>query len=98
MERIQEHFYSIEKKKPESEIAKHFNENGHNGTEDVKIHIVDFIHLSPNSEAGGILRDTIEMNWIHRLHSSQPIGLNTLDKPPPPNTRITRHWNTYRDN
>ena len=95
MDRLQEHFYLTEKK-DSNEIAKHFNQEGHHGTEDMSVHIVDFIHLGPETLAGAELRDQIEMNWIHRLHSAQPIGLNTMDKPLYPNRRITRHWETYR--
>ena len=63
-------------------MAKHFNEGDHKGLDDVKIHIVDFIHLAPRSAESKCLRDHIEMNWIHRLRTQLPMGMNTVDTPP----------------
>ena len=79
MDRFQTHFYNIAYNRPGSEIAKHFNKPGHRGLEDVEIHILDFIHAHPTGRRSKILRDVIEFNWIQRLHSNAPVGLNTMD-------------------
>ena len=76
-DRIREHFYSINHKKG-SDIAYHFNQKDHSGIHDIKIYIVDFIFKHPDSKRAGILRNKIEFNWIHRLHSSAPTGMNVL--------------------
>ena len=77
-DRIREHFYSINHKKG-SDVAYHFNQKDHNGIHYIKIYIVDFIFKHPDSKRAGILRNKIEFNWIHRLHSSAPTGMNVLD-------------------
>jgi hypothetical protein len=69
MDRFQGHFGVIQRNDPNNDIAAHFNENGHRGTDDMKIHILDFIFLHPESQSGAGIRDHIEANWIHRLHS-----------------------------
>ena len=83
MDRFQGHFGAIQRNDNNNDIAKHYNTNQHDGTADMMIHIVDFIFLHPESQSGSTLRDNIEMNWIHRLHTQTPMGLNTLDNPPP---------------
>ena len=79
MDRFQAHFYNILYNKPKSEIGKHFNFPDHKGLDDVEIHIVDFIHAHPLSPRSRHLRDLIEFNWIQRMHSNAPLGLNTMD-------------------
>ena len=79
MDRFQAHFYNVGYKQPKSEIAKHFNSEGHKGLEDVEIHILDFIHSHPAGNKAKYLRDLVEFNWIQRLHSNAPLGLNTMD-------------------
>jgi hypothetical protein len=97
MDRFQGHFGNIQRNDINSDIAKHFNTNEHQGTVDLEIHIVDFIYLHPESEAGSRIRDNIEVNWIHRLHTQQPMGLNILDNPPTITGRSTsRNWQTYQ--
>ena len=65
--------------KPMSEIGRHFNTNGHRGLEDVEIHILDFIHAYPEGRKARYLRNLIEYNWIQRLHTNAPTGLNIMD-------------------
>ena len=76
MDRFQEHFRAVTKNSPKNDVAYHFNQPDHNGLDDMNLHILDFIHLHPDSREGHRVRLNIEMNWIHRLHSQQPIGLN----------------------
>ena len=79
MDRFQAHFYNIAYNKAKSEIGKHFNQPDHKGLEDVEIHILDFIHAHPMGKKAKHLRDLIEFNWIQRLHTNAPLGLNTMD-------------------
>ena len=54
----------------------HFNQENHNGINDVTIHIVEFIHMHPESMGSIDLRRSIERNWQHKLHTIAPQGLN----------------------
>ena len=78
-DRLREHIYHIKKNSATSDIPHHFNHGLHCGEEDVKVYIVDFIYDHPKSKRALSLRTTIEFNWIHRLKSVSPMGLNTLD-------------------
>ena len=77
--RFAAHFLKISKNDPESEIGRHFNSNFHKGLDDIVIHIVDFIHAAPESAKAKHLRDLLEFNWIQRLHTNAPMGLNVMD-------------------
>ena len=79
MDRFQAHFYNIGHNKQVSEIGKHFNKPDHHGLDDVEIHILDFIHAYPEGRRSKHLRDLIEYNWIQRLHTNAPTGLNFMD-------------------
>ena len=57
-------------------IGHHFNLPNHNGISDATIHVVDFIHMHPDSYGSVNLRRTIERNWQHKLHTIAPQGLN----------------------
>ena len=81
MDRFQDHFYKIDKNVQNSDIGRHFNSPGHRGLLDVEIHIVDFIHCAPESENARKLRFGIEKNWIFRLRTLIPEGLNLIDAP-----------------
>ena len=76
MDRFQDHFYKIDKNVPNSNIATQFNSQDHEGLDDVEISEVDFIHCSPATEIARRLRHKIEKNWILRLRSQIPDGLN----------------------
>ena len=62
-----------------SDVPYHFNLEGHLIERDMKVCIIDFIYEHPESKKTKSLRSTIERNWIHRLHTMAPKGLNTLD-------------------
>ena len=79
MDRFVHHFYHMKKKDTKLPISKHFNSTGHNGLEDIEIHIVDLIFAAPESGAAARLRDRIEKNWILRLRTFAPHGINTMD-------------------
>ena len=81
MDRFQDHFHKISRNIPASDIGKHFNSADHRGLDDVEIFVVDFIHCSPESEIARKLRHMIEKNWIFRLRTQIPDGLNLIDAP-----------------
>ena len=83
MDRFQSHFYDIGHNKPGSEIGKHFNSYGHQSLLDVEIYILDFIHAHPAGTRSKKLRDLIEYNWIQRMHTNAPTGLNIMDPTQP---------------
>ena len=92
MDRFQGHFWCIQTNTQKNDVAKHFNTPNHSGIEDVKIHILDFIHLGPYTDEGQYVRNHIEMNWVHRLRTQQPLGMNTLDTPPRYDPRLPKSW------
>jgi len=77
MTRFQSHFWHINCKKTETPVGIHFNKPGHKGIHDVKIHVLDFIHANPATSLE--LRLKTEKRWIHRLRTSEPLGLNSMD-------------------
>ena len=77
--RFSAHFLKIAKNDRESEIAVHFNSMHHRGLDDVEIHIVDFVHAAPHTSKSKYLRDLLEFNWIQRLQTNAPVGLNVMD-------------------
>ena len=79
MDRLQEHFYNVNKKSLDHSVSRHFNEPGHSGIQDMDITILDFIHQHPESKGAAYLRNKIETNWIHRLKCQAPYGLNMLE-------------------
>ena len=81
MDRFQDHFHKISRNTPGSDIGAHFNSANHRGLEDVEIFVVDFIHCNPESESARKLRHMIEKNWIFRLRTQIPDGLNLIDAP-----------------
>ena len=83
MDRFGNHFTSIQRNDGKNDVCKHFNSEKHSGIADLKLHILDFIYASPNSEFGMCLRDQIEFHWIQRLRTQLPHGINTMDKSPP---------------
>lgn len=91
-ERFKGHFAAILYHPEKTEVSRHFNQPDHKGLDDVKIHIVDFIYLNGNTTEGLYIRNHIEMNWIHRLHSQFPMGMNAMEKPPKINPRYPKGW------
>jgi hypothetical protein len=79
MDRFVKHFYHIKKDNKLLPIARHFNLPDHKQLDDIEIHIVDFIYRHPDSQEASKLRDKIEKNWILRLRTSAPHGINTMD-------------------
>ena len=76
-ERIREHLYHTKKGVYNSDVAYHFDKSC--AAENLTVHIVDFIYEHPDSKRAKILRNKIEYNWVHKLKSVTPNGLNTQD-------------------
>ena len=79
MDRFQGHFGHIARNENSSLVSGHFNNTGHDGIQDVTIHVLDFIFLKAESDSAKTLRLKIESNWINRLHTAFPTGLNYLE-------------------
>ena len=77
MDRFQDHFYKISKALMNTDMGCHFNTLDHHGLEDVEIHIVDFIHITPDSAQR--VRHVVQKNWIYRLKTMILFGLNLID-------------------
>ena len=77
-DRMREHLYGIKKQK-DTDVSYHFNTNGHKGKHDMKVYILDFIFAHPESTRSKSLRHKIEFNWIQRLQTVAPKGMNVLD-------------------
>ena len=84
-DRLTEHFRSIRQRSRLHSVSRHFNEHDHDGLGDVKVYVLDFIHKAPikiPGKKGDLalgLRLKIEKNWIHRLRTVSPFGLNIKD-------------------
>ena len=77
--RFQAHFYLIKHNTNDHKIPRHFNMNLHRGIDDVEIHVLTLInHDVKNDDTKGIRLRT-EFDWIHRLRTQIPMGLNTID-------------------
>ncbi len=91
MDRFGTHFTSNNRYDGKNDVCKHFKQPNHSGAKDLKLHIVDFIFAKPESEKGKVLRDHIEFNWIQRLRTQLPHGINTMDKSTSQNA-YCRNW------
>ena len=79
MDRLMEHFRSIRQNNNTLMVSRHYNSTGHNGIDDVRIYILEFINAHPDSALAARTRDTTEKKWIYRLRSLTPLGLNLFD-------------------
>ena len=78
MKRMQGHLDRIQRKVLSDDIGKHFNLPNHNGKSDLELFVLDFIFCDPQADFAKSLRLLIENNWIHRLRSQLPHGINTM--------------------
>lgn len=81
MARACDHFAKITHSKLDTDMGKHFCNPPHQGLDDVRLYVLDFIHCYPQSATAEKLRDFIETRWIHRLRCLAPLGLNLRDTP-----------------
>jgi hypothetical protein len=79
MDRFQGHFWKVQNNKVDDPVGRHFNETSHKGIADFEIYILDFIHTHPESTKASHLRNTVEKHWIHKLRSTHPLGINSMD-------------------
>ena len=77
-ERLREHFRNIRNANVRDPIAKHFDLPGHhNDPKNVESHILSFITKPGNTNAALTMRLKFELQWIFRLRTSLPHGLNS---------------------
>ncbi len=95
IKRFQGHFTSIRSKDLSNDIGRHYNLEDHTGTKDIEIYVLDFIYAPPKTEFALTLRLQIEFNWIHRLRTMLPWGINTKDRTPL--SKGCRNWRNYRN-
>jgi hypothetical protein len=91
--RLREHLYSINnaikiRDNPSRKLTVqlnpqpvgiHFSKPDHNGIKDLKIQILEFIKLHPESDKAQIIRLKEEKKWIHLLRCPAPNGMNIFD-------------------
>ena len=70
------HFGGITKGDQDKPIPKHFSQSDHQGIDDVRITILEFIKMPPRSPQAAIIRQRVEKNWTHTLRTLAPQGLN----------------------
>ena len=78
-ERFKSHFYQIAHDREKTEVSRHFNQVTHEKLKDVEIHILEFVHASTERDNTKDKRTQLEFDWIHRMRSQIPKGLNSID-------------------
>ncbi len=84
MDRFKAHFGVINRRDMSEDLGHHFNSANHHGTDDVAIHILDFIFAPPEAGFALDMRLQMEFDWVQTLCTMTPMGLNTMDKCPTP--------------
>jgi hypothetical protein len=79
MARFVHHYYSVDKSDETKPVGKHFSQMNQRGTDDMNIHVLEFIKKPPSSEVAAHIRNKVEKRWIHLLRSPAPQGLNIED-------------------
>ncbi len=74
-----EHFRYITKPDLTQPLGVHFNQTGHPKLDAVEIYVLKFVKADPDSHRAKTLRDQYELQWIHRLRTALPNGLNSMD-------------------
>jgi hypothetical protein len=77
--RFVHHYYTVDKKDQTKPVGKHFSLMNHRGTDDMEIHVLEFIKKPPSSDVALEIRNRVEKRWIHLLRSPAPLGLNIED-------------------
>ena len=78
-ERFKSHFYQIVHDREKTEVSRHFNQGTHEALKDVEIHVLDFVRASTYRTDTKDKRAQLEFDWIHRMRSQIPKGLNSID-------------------
>ena len=79
VERLREHFRSINNHTNTHIVGRHFNLANHRGISSLEVHVLSFIRANPNNPQSRQARIKCELKWIHRLRSFVPKGLNLMD-------------------
>ena len=78
-DRFVKHFYDISRADSQKSLGHHFSGAGHEGIQDVTIHVLEFVRMPPHSESAKRVCDRVERRWIHLLRCLAPAGLNVDD-------------------
>ena len=78
-DRLHEHFRNINYNSPTHIVGRHFNLPGHRGITSLDVHVLCFVKSNPNNPLSRHVRIKYELQWIHRLRSFVPKGLNLMD-------------------
>ena len=73
--RIRQHFYDMKLPEHQYPTGVHFSKPGHQKEKDALIHVLSFCP-APSEGAGKEWRLAVELEWIHRLRTQTPYGLN----------------------
>ncbi len=80
------------------DLGCHFNSANHHGTDDVTIHILDFVFAPPEAGSALDMRLQVAFNWVRMICTMTPMGLNTMDKSPTPQfCRNVRNCNLHNE-
>ena len=78
-QRLYEHLRNIRQGKLNDPIGRHFSKVPHNSDPSkVKVHVLSFITHPPDSRTALNMRLRFELDWIHRLRTTLPRGLNAM--------------------
>ena len=75
MTRVNNHMSTIRTKK-DTPVARHMNTHDGNDIFKLKVHVLEFIRAPPDSHRAKQLRDQHERDWMARLNTLVPLGLN----------------------
>ena len=79
-QRLYEHLRNIRQGNVNDPIGRHFSKVPHNqDPSKVKVHVLSFITHPPDSRTALNMRLRFELDWIHRLRTTLPRGLNAMD-------------------
>ena len=93
MDHFQGHWQTIQAKNTKVDIGRHFNLPNHQGTDDMKISVLEFVYADANLPFAGSVRNQIEFTWIQKLRTQLPMGINTMDRPEV--DTASRNWRFY---
>jgi aminoglycoside phosphotransferase len=78
-DRFSKHFYDVEKEDKTKAVGLHFSQPDHQVIRDMNISVLEFIKKPPRSPEAKIIRERVELRWIHMLRCPVPQGLNVFD-------------------